>query len=75
MDHHKSSIYEEFSNEQLVGFYLFILTNIYSKNVSSAMFTEIVLLEEVAAKRGLELNHLKNVWRTKENYPVLVTVG
>ncbi|MFB5664252.1 hypothetical protein [Alteribacillus sp. HJP-4] len=56
------SPYESFSDNQLVGYYLFILSNIYSGKLSNAMFGEIECLEDIAFRRGLHcLWHSKNV--------------
>ncbi|MCP3028763.1 hypothetical protein [Halobacillus sp. A5] len=69
-----SSPYESLSDNQLVGYYLFILTNIHSGKLSNAMFGETEYIESVAAKRGLYFTHKENVYLSPKNHPILVTV-
>ena len=68
-----NSPYDSFSDKQLVGFYLFILTNIYSGKLSKAMFLETEYLESIAAKRGLHFTYKENVRFSPKNHTILIT--
>ena len=69
------SPYESFSDKQLVGYYLFILANIYSGKLSNAMFRETEYLESIAAKRGLYFTYKQNVYFSPKNHTILITVN
>lgn len=72
---YENSPYESFSDKQLVSYYLFILTNIYSGKLSKAMFSETEYLESVAAKRGLHFTYKENVHVSSKNHTILITVS
>ncbi|MGP4070132.1 hypothetical protein [Halobacillus sp. B29] len=67
------SPYESLSDNQLIGYYLFILANIYSGILSNAMFGETEYIESVAAKRGLYFTYKENVYVSPKNHPILIT--
>ncbi|MGP4069410.1 hypothetical protein [Halobacillus sp. B29] len=74
MESNKSP-YDKFSDKELVGYYLFILTNIYSGKLSNAMFHETNYLENLAAKRGLYFTYKENIVLSPQKQPILITVS
>ncbi|MFZ0370507.1 MAG: hypothetical protein WAM07_13010 [Halobacillus sp.] len=70
-----NSPYYNFSDKELVGYYLSILTNISSGKLSNAMFHESDYLENIAAKRGLYFTYKENIWLSSKNHPILITVS
>ncbi|MFZ0371125.1 MAG: hypothetical protein WAM07_16125 [Halobacillus sp.] len=70
-----NSPYENFSDKELVEYYLFILTNIFSGKLSYVMFLETDYLEDIATKRGLYFTYKENIWLSSKNHPILITVS
>lgn len=58
MDYEKTSLYDKLSLEMLADFFYFINKNIENGILSTAMYHEINLIEQAAAKRGVSLKEL-----------------
>ncbi|MCA0983466.1 hypothetical protein LCL89_05290 [Halobacillus yeomjeoni] len=69
-----SSSYEKLNNEMLISFYHFLLTNIYSGNLSKTMLNETSLLEITAKRRGIYLTYFKKVVHPKNPFQILIVI-